>query len=180
MNHPPRKASWLLAAVLAFACAGGSPGSEARPGTDDGAGNVPVTLPLPQPAFHHIHVNSVDPERALDWWSTFWPAGERTTVAGMPAFAADGIYLLYTEVETQAPGAFDAERRQSIPQSPFWTTGPSTDGLALYMGQLRRPIANVRSNSSRPTEPAHLPLRAPRRWIDGGGYSPRVPVMPNT
>ena len=24
------------------------------------------------------------------------------------------------------------DRRQSIRQSPFWTTGPSTDGLALY------------------------------------------------
>ena len=50
----------------------------------------------------------------------------------MPAFAADGIYLLYTQVDAPAPGAFDPERRQSIPQSAFWTTGPSTDGLALY------------------------------------------------
>ena len=129
-NHPLRGASWVLPAALAVACAGGPEDSEAPPAADDRVGTVPVTPA--QPSFHHIHVNSVDPERALDWWSTFWPAGERTTVAGMPAFAADGVYLLYTEVETQAPGAFDPERRQSIPQSPFWTTGPSTDGLALY------------------------------------------------
>ena len=81
---------------------------------------------LPRPAFHHIHINSVDPDRTLDWWSTFWPAGEPTTFAGLPAFAADGIYLLYTQVDD------DPTRRQSIPQSPFWRTGPSTDGLALY------------------------------------------------
>ena len=116
MRSPRFTAAWLLPAALLAACGGGAP--------------APGAVPLP--SFHHIHVNSVDPERALDWWSTFWPAGERTTVAGMPAFAADGIYLLYTRVDAPAPGAFDPERRQSIPQSAFWTTGPSTDGLALY------------------------------------------------
>ena len=88
--------------------------------------------PIPMPAFHHIGINSVDPGRSLDWWSTFWPAGERTRVAGKPAFSADGIFFVYTEVESPPQGSFDPERRQSIPQSPFWTTGPSTDGLALF------------------------------------------------
>ena len=123
--HP----AWLLPAALLAAC-GGSPQPGPPASTDDAALAAPVALPLP--SFHHIHVNSVDPERALDWWSTLWPAGERTTVAGLPAFAADGIYLLYTRVDTPAPGAFDPAQRQSMPQSAFWTTGPSTDGLALY------------------------------------------------
>ena len=130
MRVPVRLAAALLGVIIVGGCTG-DPSS-----TGDGAADQParetVASALPQPTFHHIHVNSVDPERALDWWSTFWPAGERTTLAGMPAFSADGIYLLYTEVEEQPPGAFDPERRQSIPQSPFWTTGPSTDGLALY------------------------------------------------
>lgn len=121
---------WVLALAVALACAGPPPGSE--PSAEDSNDSGGAAVELPAPGFHHIHINSVDPKRALDWWATFWPAGERTTVAGMPAFPADGIYLLYNEVETQAPGAFDPDRRQSIPQSPFWTTGPSTDGLALY------------------------------------------------
>ena len=115
--------------VVAAACGGGPAEPDAPPGTV-AAAQPPAVLPVP--SFHHIHVNSVDPERALDWWSTLWPAGERTTFAGLPAFAADGVHLLYTTVETQASGAFDPERRQSIPQSPFWTTGPSTDGRALH------------------------------------------------
>ena len=119
-------AVWLLPAALLAACGGPAPGPAAPP-VADGAEHA-----LPLPSFHHIHVNSVDPERALDWWSTVWPAGERTTVAGMPAFAADGVFLVYTRVAVPAPGAFDPARRQSIPQSAFWTTGPSTDGLALY------------------------------------------------
>ncbi len=122
-----RLAAWTLTAALAGACAGEAPEPDA------GEGAAPDGAPaFPAPTFHHIHVNSVDPERALDWWETFWPAGQRTTVAGLPAFEADGVYLLYTTVDEPAPGAFDPERRQSVPQSPFWTTGPSTDGLALY------------------------------------------------
>ncbi len=120
-----------LPALLAFAVAcGGAPAApDALPAAAAG-GAPPVALPLP--SFHHVHVNSVDPGRALDWWSTLWPTGERTTVAGLPAFAADGVHLLYTTVATQAPGAFDPEQHQSIPQSPFWTIGPSTDGRALH------------------------------------------------
>lgn len=117
----------LLVAGLAGACAGGAP----DPGSATGA-DADAAPAFPVPSFHHIRVNSVDPERALDWWETFWPAGRRTTVAGLPAFEADGVYLLYNTVDEPAPGAFDPERGQSVPQSAFWTTGPSTDGLALY------------------------------------------------
>ena len=123
-------APWLLPAALLAACGGGPPAADLPPAAETGTGPAPAALPLP--GFHHIHVNSVDPQRALDWWSALWPAGEQTTVAGMPAFAADGAYLLYTRVAAPAPGAFDPARRQSVPQSAFWTTGPSTDGRALY------------------------------------------------
>lgn len=77
--------------MLAVACGGGPAEPDAPPGTGVAA---PAPVALPVPSFHHIHVNSVDPERALDWWSTLWPAGERTTVAGLPAFAADGVHRL--------------------------------------------------------------------------------------
>ena len=87
---------------------------------------------LEPPTLHHLHINATDPERSLEWWQTVWPAGETTTVAGFPAFAADGIFHLYTQVDARAPGAFDPARQRSVPQSPFWTTGPSTDGLAFY------------------------------------------------
>ena len=120
----------LLTLAFCTACGGGPPAGDAQPVAE--SGNAPAPAALPTPSFHHIHVNSVNPARSLDWWAILWPAGERTTVAGLPAFAADGVYLLYNQVETRAPGAFDPARRQSVPQSAFWTTGPSTDGLALY------------------------------------------------
>ena len=115
-------ASWLrvggvLTVVLAAACGGQEEGAPP---------------PLPEPSFHHLHINAVDPAASLDWWRTVWPAGEVTEVAGFPAFAADGVYHLYTDVATPAPGGFDPDRHHGVPQSAFWTTGPSTDGLAFY------------------------------------------------
>ena len=92
MHSVLTRAAWVFPAAVVIACAGGPSGSEEESLPVEGAASSAAALP--PPSFHHIHVNSADPERALDWWSTFWPAGERTTVAGMPAFAADGIYLL--------------------------------------------------------------------------------------
>jgi catechol 2,3-dioxygenase-like lactoylglutathione lyase family enzyme len=82
---------------------------------------------LPMPRFHHIHLNSVNPERSIDWYTQYWPKGRRTTFAGLPAFEA-GIYLLYTKVDRQAPGAFDRTLERSVPQSAFWTFGSTFAG----------------------------------------------------
>src|SRR5689334_6994953 len=52
---------------------------------------------LPMPKYHHIHLNSMDPQRSLDWYSKYWPAGKITSVAGFPAFeGGNGLALLYT------------------------------------------------------------------------------------
>ena len=78
---------------------------------------------LPQPKFHHIHINSTDPKKSLDWYSKYWPAGRKTTVAGFQAFQGSDIYLLYTKVPKQAAGAYSATLHRSVPQSAFWTFG---------------------------------------------------------
>jgi hypothetical protein len=84
------------------------------------------------PTFHHIHLNAVNPDKSLEWYGHFWPRGRKTTLGGFPAFH-DDIYLLYTKVEAQAPGAFDRTLQRSVPQSPFWTFGSTfTDTAALH------------------------------------------------
>ena len=84
------------------------------------------TSQLPLPTLHHVHINSIAPERSLAWYEKFWPAGRATTFAGFPAFAdGAGRYLLYTQVDAQAPGAYDTALRRSVPQSAVWTVGPT-------------------------------------------------------
>lgn len=91
-----------------------------------------AAAPLPAPKFHHIGLNSVDPERSLAWYAKYWPRGKRMTYAGFPAFY-DDIYLLYTKVSKPAPGAFDRKLQRSVPQSAFWTFGSTVkDSLELF------------------------------------------------
>ena len=118
----------IAATVLTAAC--GLPES-AEEGTTVVSEDVVVALP--PPTFHHIHINSVDPDRSIAWYSDYWPQGEATTYAGFPAFY-DDIYLLYTQVDTQPPGGFDRALQRSEPQSGFWTfgstfAGPNTDAF---------------------------------------------------
>ena len=114
-----------ILAILPAACASPEPPSE------EPADEVSAEMTLPAPTFHHIHINSVDPEQSIEWYSNYWPQGTATTYAGFPAFF-DDVYLLYTQVDTQAPGGFDRELQRSEPQSGFWTfgstfAGPNTD-----------------------------------------------------
>jgi catechol 2,3-dioxygenase-like lactoylglutathione lyase family enzyme len=93
------------------------------------AGGQPTSATLPAPTIHHIHLNSVNPERSLTWYSNYWPKGRKTTHAGFPAFADEkGFLLLYSKVPKQAPGAFDRKAQRSVPQSAFWTFGSTFEG----------------------------------------------------
>jgi catechol 2,3-dioxygenase-like lactoylglutathione lyase family enzyme len=111
----------LVAAVIAL-------GARDWPVQGQGRGGGAAAT-IPAPAFHHIHINSVDPERALNWYAQYWPQGRKTTFAGFPAFADEkGFYLLYTKVAKQAPGGFDRRAQRSVPQSAFWTFGSTFGG----------------------------------------------------
>src|SRR5258707_2734702 len=90
------------------------------------------------PKFHPIHVNSENPDKSLDWYSRYWPAGKKTTVAGFPAFQGSDIYLLYTKVAKQAPGVFDRKLHRSLPQSAFWTFGSGVVDTAGLVDRLTK------------------------------------------
>ncbi len=81
----------LSVVVVAAAC---TPAENLALADDATAEDAGTTATLPAPTLHHLHINAVDPARSLEWWQTVWPSGETTTVAGFPAFAADGVYHL--------------------------------------------------------------------------------------
>ena len=57
------RVTWTLALAAAGACSGGPTGSE--PPSEVGDGGPSAAVALPAPGFHHIHVNSVDPDPVL-------------------------------------------------------------------------------------------------------------------
>src|SRR6202140_5161992 len=69
---------------------------------------------LPTPGFHHLHLNSVDPDAAIDFYSKQFPSTSKTTFAGFPALKTGKVYVLFTKVNVPAP---------TEPQTAIWHFG---------------------------------------------------------
>lgn len=70
---------------------------------------------LPAPGFHHLHLNSVDPEAAIDFYVRLFPRSSPTRWGGLPALAApNDVLVLFTRVATPPP---------TTPQSALWHFG---------------------------------------------------------
>lgn len=67
--------------------------------------------PLPAPGFHHLHLNSINPDAAIEFYTKQFPTTARTTFAGQPALSArNNVLVLFDKVNTppatQPPTAF--------------------------------------------------------------------------
>lgn len=70
---------------------------------------------LPTPSFHHLHLNSVNPDAAIDFYAQQFTSTEKSSWGGMPALkATNNVLLLFTKVD--APPAI-------APQSAIWHFG---------------------------------------------------------
>ncbi|PYN82498.1 MAG: hypothetical protein DMD96_05815 [Candidatus Rokuibacteriota bacterium] len=85
---------------------------------------------LPAPGFHHLHLNSVDPDAAIDFYVRQFPTSDKASWGGLPALAApNNVLVLFTRVAT-APA--------TSPQTAIWHFGwhvPDTRAsLETYKG----------------------------------------------
>jgi len=56
---------------------------------------------LPAPGFHHLHLNSVEPDAAIDFYTRQFPTSSKTRWGGLPALKApNNVLLLFTKVAT--------------------------------------------------------------------------------
>jgi hypothetical protein len=70
---------------------------------------------LPAPGFHHLHLNSVDPDAAIEFYVRQFPRSARTSWGGLPALSApNDVLVLFTEVATPPP---------TSPQTAIWHFG---------------------------------------------------------
>jgi catechol 2,3-dioxygenase-like lactoylglutathione lyase family enzyme len=70
---------------------------------------------LPSPKFHHLHLNSVDPERAIAFYARQFPSTSATSWGGFAALASpNDVLVLFTQVDTPPP---------TLPQSAIWHFG---------------------------------------------------------
>ena len=69
---------------------------------------------LPAPGFHHLHLNSLNPEAAIEFYMRQFPSTTKATVAGLPALKAGNVYVLFTKVTAPPP---------TTPQTAIWHFG---------------------------------------------------------
>lgn len=69
---------------------------------------------LTPPGFHHLHLNSVDPEAAIPFYVEHFPSTSKATFAGQPALKAGKVWVLFTKVSK--PPAIE-------PQTAYWHFG---------------------------------------------------------
>ena len=70
---------------------------------------------LQSPGFHHLHLNSVDPAAAIDFYTRQFPKSSATSWGGLPALAApNDVLILFTKVTAAPP---------TSPQTAIWHFG---------------------------------------------------------
>ena len=69
---------------------------------------------LPPPRFHHLHLNSVDPDAAIEFYTRQFPSTVRGTYAGGPALKSGPVWVLFTKVKMPP---------STQPQTAIWQFG---------------------------------------------------------
>ena len=73
---------------------------------------------LPAPGFHHLHLNSVDPDAAVDFYTRRFPTTAKTSWGGLPALASpNDVLVLFTKVAAAPATSSSPRLRGSTPQA---------------------------------------------------------------
>jgi hypothetical protein len=55
---------------------------------------------LPAPGFHHLHLNSVDPDSAIDFYTRQFPSTSKGSWGGFAALGSpNDVLVLFTKVD---------------------------------------------------------------------------------
>jgi catechol 2,3-dioxygenase-like lactoylglutathione lyase family enzyme len=102
MGPAARKLAPLVAGAL-LATAAGTPPAHTR------------QTPLPTPGFHHLHLNSINPSAAIDFYVKAFPSTSAGEFAGLAALKSpNNVLLLFNKVATPPP---------TQPATAFWHFG---------------------------------------------------------
>ncbi len=84
---------------------------------------------LPAPGFHHLHLNSMNPETAIAFYAKEFPTTAKTTWGGMPALKSPtNVLVLFTKVD-QPPA--------TQPETAVWHFGWHVTSERATMARLR-------------------------------------------
>jgi catechol 2,3-dioxygenase-like lactoylglutathione lyase family enzyme len=96
------------------------------------AGAQTGTAPLPPPKFHHIALNSTDPDAAIVFYVKEFPSTSKTTWEGMPALASPENVLIVFRKVARPP---DADANSTAYWHFGWNVADSRRSLDIFRGQ---------------------------------------------
>jgi catechol 2,3-dioxygenase-like lactoylglutathione lyase family enzyme len=77
--------------------------------------NAMLDTVLAPPGFHHLHLNAVDPNAAIDFYTRQFPSTSKSSWGGIPALKSpNNVLVLFSKVDTPPP---------LKPQSAIWHFG---------------------------------------------------------
>lgn len=88
--------------------------------------------PLPPPKFHHIALNSTDPEAAIAFYTKEFPTTSRTSWEGLPALASPDNVLIVFQKVARAP---DADANTTAYWHFGWNVADSRASLETFRAQ---------------------------------------------
>ncbi|MGH9855691.1 MAG: VOC family protein, partial [Blastocatellia bacterium] len=65
-------------------------------------------------SFHHVHLNSTDPSKAIDFYTRTFDVTKKTRLAGFDGIQSEKIYLLFNKAQSPPP---------TSPDSSIWHFG---------------------------------------------------------
>jgi hypothetical protein len=96
------------------------------------AGAQAQTASLPAPKFHHLQLNSVDPDAAIAFYVKEFPATAKTVWEGMPALASPNTVLIVFNKVTAAP---DTDPNVTAYWHFGWSVSDSRKSLDIFRAQ---------------------------------------------
>ena len=85
---------------------------------------------LPAPLFHHLHLNSTNPDKAIDFYTRQFPSTSKTSWAGLPALRSpNNVLVVFTTVRTPPP---------TEPQTAIWHFGWHVTDVRARMEEFKR------------------------------------------
>jgi catechol 2,3-dioxygenase-like lactoylglutathione lyase family enzyme len=69
---------------------------------------------LPAPGFHHLHLNSTNPEAAIAFYKKQFPSTERALFQGQPALKTGSVYVLFNKVSKPPKSPLNGGRQTAI------------------------------------------------------------------
>jgi len=105
---------------------------------------------LPAPSFHHLHLNSVDPDAAIDFYTRQFASTSKTTWNGIPALRSPTDVLIASTADLTVPALLAALGGAKAPKpAAVVIQQPTPTGLSLVRlpGQMERTLNRIESGS---------------------------------